>query len=76
MTLLGEQVIPTAGQQVPVPYAVGYNTADVKEGQMYGIGARINDGAGKLLFVSTTMIPVITNGAPTTDVEIIVDPVQ
>ena len=36
--------------------------------------ATIKDG-DKLLFTSTTSIPVITNGAPTSNVEIIVEPV-
>ncbi len=76
MTLLAHQVMVADGQQVPIPYTVWYDPAEVKEGQMYGIGARIEDGAGKLLFVSTTVIPVITNGAPTENVEILVEPVQ
>ena len=76
MTLLGEQVIPTAGSQVPIPFAVEYDPAAVQEGALYSIGARINDGAGNLLFVSTTVNPVITQGNPTEGVEILVQPVQ
>lgn len=75
MTLLGEQVIPAQGSQVPIAYAVEYDPTAVQEGALYSIGARITDGAGNLLFVSTTVIPVITNGNPTENVEIIVDPV-
>ena len=76
MTLLGEQVIATAGSQVPIAYAVEYDPAAVQEGALYSIGARINDSAGTLLFVSTTVNPVITQGNPTENVEILVEPVQ
>jgi heat shock protein HslJ len=76
MTLLGEQVIATAGSQVPIPFAVEYDPAAVQEGALYSIGARINDAAGNLLFVSTTVNPVITQGNPTENVEILVEPVQ
>ena len=76
MTLLGEQVIATAGSQVPIPFTVEYDPAAVQEGALYSIGARINDGAGNLLFVSTTVNPVITQGNPTEGVEILVEPVQ
>lgn len=75
MTLLGEQVIPTQGSQAPIAYSVEYDPTAVQEGALYSVGARITDGAGNLLFVSTTVIPVITNGNPTENVEIIVDPV-
>jgi heat shock protein HslJ len=76
MTLLGMQAFLTEGQQVPIPYEVFYSPEDVMEGAMYSIGATIRDGAGNLLFVSTTAIPVITNGNPTENVEILVQPVQ
>ena len=59
-----------------IPFAVEYDTAAVQEGALYSIGARINDGAGNLLFVSTTTNPVITQGNPTEGVEILVQPVQ
>jgi uncharacterized lipoprotein YbaY len=34
----------------------------------------IEDGTGKLLFINDTSIPVITNGNPTQDIEVIVVP--
>ncbi len=76
MTLLGQTAFTADGQQVPLPYTVVYSPADVMEGAMYSIGATIRDGSGKLLFVSTSMIPVITKGNPTENVEILVSPVQ
>ena len=76
MTLLGQTAFTADGKQVPLPYTVAYSTADVMEGALYSIGATIRDGSGKLLFVSTTMIPVITMGNPTENVEILVSPVK
>ena len=76
MTLLGQTAFLADGKQVPLPYTVAYSTQDVMEGALYSIGATIRDGSGKLLFVSTTMIPVITKGNPTENVEILVSPVK
>jgi putative lipoprotein len=76
MTLLGMTAFTADGNQVPLPYTVVYSPEDVREGDMYSIGATIRDGSGKLLFVSDTMIPVITRGNPTTDVEIMVRSAQ
>ena len=72
--LMGEEVIQTNGRQVPVPYRVAYDTGEVDERNTYSMSARIEDGAGKLLFISDTVTPVITHGAPTKDVEIVVVP--
>jgi uncharacterized lipoprotein YbaY len=68
--VLGEQIIETGGQQVPIPFEVTYNPEDINENIMYSVSARIEDGAGNLLFISDTVTPVITNGNPTEDVEI------
>lgn len=74
--VLGEQVIETGGQQVPIPYEVAYNPEDINENMMYSVSARIEDGEGNLLFISDTVTPVITNGNPTEDVEIMTIPVE
>ncbi|MEZ4519857.1 MAG: YbaY family lipoprotein [Chloroflexota bacterium] len=74
-TTLGEQVITTTDEQVPVPYEVGYTSADIQDNHTYAVRATITDSAGTLLFTSDTHIPVITNGSPTEDVEIVVVPV-
>jgi heat shock protein HslJ len=75
-TLLGQTAFTADGQQVPLPYTVVYSPADVMEGALYSIGATIRDGSGKLLFVSTSIIPVITKDNPTENVEILVSPVK
>jgi putative lipoprotein len=72
--VIGEQVIPNAGQ-VPIAFAVPYNPADVQENNMYLLYARIEDSAGNLLFINTQGQPVLTNGAPSENIEVIVEPV-
>jgi putative lipoprotein len=76
MTLLAMTAFTADGNQVPLPYTVVYSPQDVMDGALYSVGATIRDGSGKLLFVSTTAIPVITLGNPTEDVEILVSPVR
>lgn len=75
-TVMGEQVIQTESQQVPFDYEVEYNLDDIQENHSYTMSVRITDGAGTLLFINDTAIPVITRDHPTEDVEIIVVPVQ
>lgn len=73
--LLGEEVVRTNGRQVPIPYGVAYDPGQTDQRHTYSMSARIEDGAGKLLFISDTTLPVITHSAPTKDVEIVVVPV-
>lgn len=73
--VLGEQEIKTTGKSVPFPFEISYNPADIVENHTYSLRATIVDGAGGLLFASDTAILVITNGAPTAGIEIIVKPV-
>ena len=73
--VVGEQVIETAGQQVPIPYEISFDPAAIVEANTYTMQARIEDGAGNLLFINDTAIPVITRDNPTEDVEIMTVPV-
>ena len=74
-TVIGDQYISTQGEQVPIAYEVRYNPDKIDESHTYGVFARIQDNSGKLLFVSNTLTPVITQGNPTTDVQVVVVPV-
>ena len=73
--VIGEQVITTTGEQVPVAFNVPYSSAGIVDNHRYVIRATIDDPTGKLIFTNDTSIPVITNGAPTSDVEIMTVPV-
>ncbi len=75
-TVIGEQVIKTEGKQVPIPFAVAYQASDIEEGHRYSMQVRIEDGNGRLIYISDTIIPVITMGRPTSGIEIVVVPVR
>ena len=72
--VIGEQVIQTKGAQVPIPFSVAYDPDKIIDNHTYSLRVRIEDGTGKLLFINDTSIPVITNGNPTQDIEVIVVP--
>lgn len=73
-TILGEQLIEQPGQ-VPISYRVRYDSNEVIENALYSVIARIEDGNGNLLFINTEAVPVITLDNPTSDVEVLVEPV-
>jgi len=74
--VIGEQVIQTDGKQVPFEFDVPYDVKDIQDNHSYTMSVRITDGAGNLLFINDTAIPVITRDNPTQDIEIVVVPVR
>lgn len=62
--VLGEQIIPAGGRQVPFSFEIAYDPAKIDPRFSYAISARIEDD-GKLLFINDTRHAVITRGAPT-----------
>jgi uncharacterized lipoprotein YbaY len=66
--------IPSAGRQVPIPFILHYDPAQIDERYTYTVSARITVD-GVLTWISTTQNPVLTRGAPTDNVEIIVEQV-
>ncbi|HIP71328.1 MAG TPA: META domain-containing protein [Anaerolineae bacterium] len=73
-TVMGESWYVTGGAQVPLPFAVAYNPEFIQDNRTYTLSVRITDGEDNLLFINDTSIPVITNGNPTTDIEVVVVP--
>lgn len=71
---ISSQRIEASGKQVPFPYRLKYDPAQIDEKNTYAVRATIKDG-DQLLFTSTQANLVITNGAPTRNVEIVVEPV-
>jgi putative lipoprotein len=69
--IIGEQVITTTDQQVPIPFSVPYSSSAIVENNTYALQARIESPEGQLLFINDTVTPVITRGAPTSDVEMV-----
>ena len=73
-TTIGEQVITNPGQ-VPIPFEVTYDPAEIDPRNTYAIQVRINDSAGNLLFINTSAYNVITHDNPST-LEVVVEPVS
>ena len=62
--LIAEQVIPTAGRQVPFEFALAYDASRIQPSHTYAVQVRIEDG-GKQHFISETVSQLITRAAPT-----------
>ncbi len=62
--LIAEQVIATAGRQVPFEFVLRYDVSRIQPSHTYAVQVRIENG-GKLLFISDTVNRVITQDAPT-----------
>lgn len=73
-TLLAEQRIEADGAQPVVAFAVSYPSAAIEPDASYVLSARIEDSSLAVFGVSNDPIAVITHGAPTRDVEIVVQP--
>ncbi|EIM15983.1 YbaY family lipoprotein [Pseudomonas chlororaphis] len=69
--VLAEQKGPVKGQ-VPLPFHLSYDPAQVKPGHRYSVSARI-ELAGKLLFVTTEHNGVKLDGSDTQPLKIRVD---
>ena len=72
--VMGEQVIETKGAQVPIAFSVAYDADKIEDNHTYSLRVRIEDGSGKLLFINDTSVPVITQGNPVQDIEVVVVP--
>ncbi len=68
---LAETRVGTGGDQVPLPFSLDYDSADVEPRNRYVVRAEIFDVAGVLLWTTDTAYPVLTQGAPRDDVEVV-----
>ena len=73
--VLAETSLETRGQSIPIPWQLEYDPKRIRENMSYAVRAQIRDGQGALLWTSDTVHPVLTRGAPSDDVEILVVPV-
>ncbi|MFO7663041.1 MAG: YbaY family lipoprotein [Chloroflexota bacterium] len=73
-TILATQTIPANGQELPLPFELSYDPAQIVSSGLYSIFATITVD-GQLQYISQSANPVITNGAPTAGVEVLVSPV-
>jgi putative lipoprotein len=61
--------------QVPIPFSLSYDPSKIDPKRHYALNARITDH-GTLMFLNETRFPLFENGAPTTGLEVRVDPVH
>ena len=67
---IGQQIMENPGQ-VPIPFEIGYNPAEIDERFVYALRVRI-EVDGKLWFINTSRYAVITGGNPTSNIEVVV----
>lgn len=65
------QTIHADGKQVPIPFELAYDPAKIDERLSYAVKAQILVD-GELRWISQQAYPVLTQGNPTSDVEIVV----
>jgi len=71
---IGEQIIENPTHQVPIPFEIEYNPADIDERYTYAMRVRIEVDR-KLWFINTTRYGVITRGNPTSNIEVVLEKV-
>lgn len=74
-TVIASQSINAEGRQVPIPFEIQFDPAQIDPTQTYLVAARIVVN-GAPVFVSQAGVPVITNGAPTQGIEVLVSPLM
>jgi putative lipoprotein len=74
-TVIASQTITTTGENVPIPFELAYDPAEIDARMSYALSVRITVG-GQLRWINTERYAVLTNGAPITGVEVVVQPVQ
>jgi uncharacterized lipoprotein YbaY len=72
--VIAEQRIETDGKQVPFEFGVAYDRSKIRENSRYEVNVEIRDSSGRLLFITDSPYPVITQGNPR-NADIVVVPV-
>lgn len=66
--LISETSFRSAGKQVPFPFALGYDPSVIALNHTYSLASNIAV-KNTVIFRTTTNYPVLTNGAPTTGID-------
>jgi putative lipoprotein len=72
---LGGETIPVGGRSPPYAFRVVYFANAVDPRFTYAVSAALSAG-GRMIFRNTTMIPVITRGAPSSGVEVLMQKIS
>jgi putative lipoprotein len=73
---IGQQDIHAGGKQLPLPFEIQYNPDDISADKTYEIQVQIVKSSGDVIYKDAAEYPVITQGNPTSNVEVFVEPVQ
>jgi putative lipoprotein len=73
-TVIAETRFKTDGRQVPLPFRLEYDPARIDPRMHYAVAGELRVGE-RLLFINTTRHSVLTRGAPSDNVEILLEPV-
>lgn len=74
-TIIATQTITTAGENVPIPFELVYDPAEIDPRMSYAVSVRITQD-GQLRWINTERFAVLTHDAPVTGVEVVVQSVQ
>jgi uncharacterized lipoprotein YbaY len=69
---IAEQVIKSQGEVLPMPFEIIYEPGKINAEHTYSIRVKIEDSTGKMLYTNNTSVPVITNGNPVHNIDVIV----
>ncbi len=72
--VIASQVFEAAGRQVPFDFSLSYNPAQIDPRNSYAVEARITVD-GQLRFITTQRYAVITQGNPTSNLELVLQAV-
>lgn len=61
---IAETEIETAGRQVPIPFTLDYDPAQIAPRGSYAVSARITDASGALLWITDTRFNLPVPGTP------------
>ncbi len=70
-TVIASSTIVTTGENVPVPFELSYDSSLIAASSTYSVSARIIVD-GELRWANQVSVPVLTNGAATSSVEVVV----
>ncbi len=73
---LGEQRFSAGDRQLPLPFEVGFDPADVDPSRSYAVRAEIAAPDGRVLLRTTGTHAVITRENPTLGIEVTLDPAR
>jgi uncharacterized lipoprotein YbaY len=71
--VIATQIITTTGENVPIPFTLTYDPAQIDPRFTYALSARITVN-GELRWINTEQVAVLTRDAPLTGVEVVVQP--